>query len=207
MANKPMPMSLAVLVVANLLPLAGVLFFDWSIFELVALYWLENVVIGALNAVKMLLVSPGHDSLPWIAKVVAAGFFTFHYGIFCLVHGVFVASLLGPKAADGSPGMNPVSMVGELIAVDGGWMAAGLLASHGFSFLIHYLIRGERRRTNLTKLMAAPYGRIVVLHLAILFGAFLITAMGEPLGMLILLVIGKIALDAKLHLKAHREEA
>ena len=43
-----------------------------------------------------------------------------------------------------------------------------------------------------------------MLHIAILFGAFVIMAMGEPIAMLVLLVAGKIALDAKLHLKAHR---
>jgi hypothetical protein len=200
---KRLPLSLAVLVVANLLPLVGVVFFGWSVFELVALYWFENVVIGALNVLKMLLVKP-EGGVPMVAKMATAAFFTFHYGMFCLVHGVFVATLLGPKGLDGGPGSNPISMVGNLVADGGGWMVVGLLASHAFSFVSHYLIRGGRRRTDLARLMAAPYGRIVVLHIAILFGAFVITAMGEPIAMLVLLVAGKIALDAKLHLKAHK---
>jgi hypothetical protein len=200
---KRLPLSLAVLVVANLLPLVGVVFFGWSVFELVALYWMENVVIGVLNVSKMLLVK-SEGGVPIIARLGTAVFFTVHYGMFCFGHGVFVASFLGSKDWTSGPNLNPFSMVGDVVASGGGLMVAGLLASHGFSFIHHYLIRGERTRTDLAKLMAAPYGRIVVLHLAILFGAFLISVMGEPIAMLVLLVAGKIALDAKLHLKAHR---
>lgn len=53
--------------------------------------------------------------------------------------------------------------------------------------------------------MAAPYGRIVVLHIAILFGALVITALGSPVFLLILLIIGKIVLDVKLHQRSHRK--
>jgi hypothetical protein len=47
--------SLVALVVANALPLAGVLFLGWTVFPLVLLYWLENVVVGAFNVAKLLL--------------------------------------------------------------------------------------------------------------------------------------------------------
>ena len=40
------PVAIVLLVVANLVPLAGVLLFGWSLITLLALYWLENGVIG-----------------------------------------------------------------------------------------------------------------------------------------------------------------
>jgi hypothetical protein len=55
--------------------------------------------------------------------------------------------------------------------------------------------------------MAAPYGCIVVLHIAILFGAFVITALGSPVFMLLLLIVGKIALDVKLRIRSHAKAA
>lgn len=39
------------------MPIVGVLFFEWQLFPLILLYWLENVVIGVFNAFKMLTCS------------------------------------------------------------------------------------------------------------------------------------------------------
>src|SRR6266496_3701604 len=50
--------SLVVLLVANALPIAGVLFLGWGVFPLVLLYWLENVVVGGFNVAKLLLAQP-----------------------------------------------------------------------------------------------------------------------------------------------------
>jgi len=53
--------------------------------------------------------------------------------------------------------------------------------------------------------MMAPYGRVVVLHLAILLGAFATQlSSGDPMIVLILLVIGKIILDVVFHRRSHR---
>lgn len=50
--------SIAVLIAANLVPLAGVLVWGWSVFNVVVLYWLENVIVGAINILKMLTCAP-----------------------------------------------------------------------------------------------------------------------------------------------------
>jgi hypothetical protein len=41
-----------------MVPLWGVLFFNWDAFYLVFLYWSENLVIGFYNILKMLLSQP-----------------------------------------------------------------------------------------------------------------------------------------------------
>jgi hypothetical protein len=41
--------SAIVLVLVNLLPLGGVLALDWQVFDVLLLYWSENVVIGVVN--------------------------------------------------------------------------------------------------------------------------------------------------------------
>lgn len=40
-------------VVGNIVPLAGVLFFEWDAFNVVFLYWLESAVIGGFNLLKI----------------------------------------------------------------------------------------------------------------------------------------------------------
>jgi hypothetical protein len=55
--------------------------------------------------------------------------------------------------------------------------------------------------------MAAPYGRIVVLHIAILFGGMATLALGSPVFLLVLLIVGKVFLDLKFHQRSHRKLA
>jgi hypothetical protein len=47
--------------------------------------------------------------------------------------------------------------------------------------------------------MFQPYGRIVVLHIAILLGAFAVLALGSNIGVLLILIVGKTALDLGFH--------
>lgn len=223
--------SVASLLAANLLPLLGVLLFDWKTFDVVILYWFENVVIGVINVLKMITCSPDSydDSLARLtegkddatahmirsqanavsdspllnhgAKLFFVPFFTVHYGMFCLVHGVFVVVLLGgDKPLEGRLGV-PADLIhpGLLVA------AAALAISHLVSFFRNYLAGGEYRRTILPALMAKPYPRIVVLHMAIVLGAFVTLMLGSPILLLAILVVGKTLLDLSLHLAEHRE--
>ena len=55
--------------------------------------------------------------------------------------------------------------------------------------------------------MFAPYGRLVILHVTIIFGAILIGVTGAPASAIVVLVLLKIALDLGLHLAEHRDRA
>lgn len=232
--------SIWFLIGANLIPLVGVLFWDWSTFEVVALYWLENVIIGAINILKMITCSPEPGLMesvmavkiakqgklnPEVREKVAdfgnsAGlvnngikfflipFFAVHYGGFCLGHGFFVFFLLGREHAmtwSTSEGKMLLELVQQTVVTGGLWAALGLLASHLYSFFANFIGKGEYRRTAAPMLMVAPYGRIVILHIAIIFGAFAIMALGSPVFLVVLLIAGKIILDIKLHLRSHRK--
>jgi hypothetical protein len=141
-------------------------------------------------------------------KLFLIPFFTMHYGMFCFVHGIFVFVLLGGKGG-GMINSDPFNMMAKMIpstlASGGKWFFIAVIFSHLFSFATNFIGKGEFRRTTAPALMAAPYGRIVVLHIAIIFGAFVITALGSPVFLLILLIIGKIVLDVKLHIRSHKK--
>jgi len=85
------------------------------------------------------------------------------------------------------------------------WAAAALFLSHFFSYLVHFLARGEYKQTNGGELMAKPYGRVVILHVTILLGGGLALATGENLYALVMLVLLKIAIDIAAHRKQHAE--
>ena len=83
------------------------------------------------------------------------------------------------------------------------WGAIGLAISHVGSFLVNYVGRREYLTTTPIRQMFAPYGRVVILHLTILFGVFLSLALGSPVGAVVVLVLVKTEVDLALHLREH----
>jgi hypothetical protein len=198
--------SVIALLAANLIPLFGVLVFGWEVFPLMFLFWSENVIVGVFNALKMLLANPGVP-VSWAAKVFMLPFFCLHYGLFTFVHGIFIVGIFGGgmKPGAGFPDFETFRRAAEQYHL--GWAILGLAASHGVSFVSNSLLGGEYKRASLPALMAQPYGRIVVLHVAILGGAFLMAALRSPVWGLVLLVVLKIILDLRGHLKERKKFA
>ncbi len=235
---RQLRLSAVALVLANLVPLAGVVLWEWSVSSIVILYWFENVVIGVINVLRMITASPSSFDLVELASGSAGGdgtkraaledalgrmnsaairhglklfvipFFIVHYFGFCAGHGVFVFSMFGDGDGffDDSPGMNPFGAIGRAISIfytPLALAAAALALSHAFSFVQNFLIGAEYRRMNVRQLMVMPYGRIIVLHITIIFGGIATMALGEPLWVLVILVAVKTAVDLRLHLAEH----
>ena len=270
--------SAIALVVANAIPLIGVLFFGWSLLTILVLFWIENGIVGFWNIPRILLargsVLQALMDMPMDAAMNATGnaraaaelrarwqeaqgrlsmqesaggrpltpvgtmpldlgglgragmalFFLFHYGLFWAVHGIFVFALpnfmsfgSGTCIDDGFPAELPGGLPFDPGVVAGScaspfgdvvwsnvWLAAGaLFLSHGASFFLNYLGKREYLTASAAKQMFAPYGRVVMLHLTIIFGAFLIAFLGAPIGALLVLVVVKTVLDLSLHLREH----
>jgi len=213
----PAGTSLWVLVAANLVPLAGVARWGWQVGDVVMLYWAENLVIGGFNVLRMAIATGEADAeaspLPeryrntpageFLGRLFIIGFFIVHYGLFCYVHGSFLAHLFPPAgiAADQEP-----FVVLRAMMADGYTLAAlaVIAASHGFSFLRNYIGMKEYRSAAIDHLMMSPYKRIVFTHVFILAGAFLLLAIGSPVAAMALFVALKTAFDAFAHLQAHR---
>lgn len=211
--------ALATLVAANVVPLVGVVAWGWDLPTILVLYWIENGIVGLFTVPKILLAAgptelsmpmtgtrirlgPSIPTFPRLQKAVIVPFFAVHYGMFWVVHGVFVFAI---SAGLFSPGFDS-SFVGpawELVAIG----AVGLLGSHAVSFGLNYLGRREYLATTPTGQMAAPYGRVVILHLTILFGAIAIGAIGSPVGAIAVLVVVKTVVDVAAHLAEHRRAA
>jgi hypothetical protein len=128
-------------------------------------------------------------------------FICVHYGIFTFVHGMFVIDIFGGglKRFGGFP---EPAMFWQIMRENHlGWAVLALAVSRGISFATNYVGQGEFRRITPGQLMAQPYGRIVVLHIALLGGGFLMQALHSPMLGLLLLVGLKIMLDLAGHLR------
>ncbi len=189
--NSGFKPTYALIVALNLVPLAGVWLFGWQSFELIFLYWLENVVIGAFTVLRM-VVRPYNHVIEVAAPAFLAPFFLFHYGMFCFVHGMFVVSLFGP--GDSFSG-NLVDVAMLTISQPGMTVAMlSLVALQAFDWLRDTAERGLGS-DGVKFLMVAPYRRIVVLHFVILGAGFALAALGDPTIGLVLLVVIKTISD------------
>jgi Family of unknown function (DUF6498) len=203
--------AVAALVAANAIPLIGVLFLGWSVWNILVIYWLENGIVGAINVLKMARAEGSLAGLgprfivngqpaTSMSKLGLIPFFVMHYGIFWFVHGIFVLTLpafLSLSPGSGGPGMS--LDVGPVILA-----AVALAGSHGLSYWWNFLRGGEYRRVTPAGLMFSPYRRLIALHLTIIFGAMAVIFTGAPVAAVAILVGVKTLLDLGLHLAEHR---
>lgn len=186
--------SALALVVANLVPVYGVLALGWKVAPIMVFYWTENLVVGFFNVLKMARARGpvGEPRMALNDKPVTEGsrralisFFVLHYGLFTLVHGVFVMALFSPGRKES------IAQLAMALLV--------LSISHGYSYRRNFIGRGEYLRASFVKLFWQPYARIIVMHVTIIAGGALAAAMGAPIGVLLVLVGLKTAFDLGAH--------
>jgi uncharacterized protein DUF6498 len=231
-ASHASSVAIAALVAVNAIPLVGVLFLGWDLATLVAVYWAENGVVGLYAIARMLTAGRVFGSIdrgvapqpppppsggPRLIQTVAlAAFFCVHYGIFWVVHGIFVWFVLPMVFSGFMTDLGPGSTLGPSIASpfdlrvtypDAGTVLSAsffLLISHGVSFVANWLIGGEHLTSTPEAEMKAPYTRVFVLHLTILFGAFGAALLGARRAALVVLVVLKTGVDLGAHLAERR---
>ena len=185
-------------VISNVIPLLGVLFLDWSIGHIVILYWIENVILGLWNIPRILFAG---DYLNKFKNLPLAVFFCIHYGIFCLVHGIFIVSLITFSDT------NSFSTIGNengIINAVSKFASFGLLLaivtmfiSTGWDLVKNYILNGENKKWSVGKAMGYPYAHIIVVHIAIFAGAFGAILLGASWALLTALIIGKTLIELK----------
>lgn len=183
------------LILANAVPIFGVLFWGWDAIAILVLYWLESVIIGLLNIPKVLAcrkTEAGSFSSA-LSNLLLAGFFAIHYGMFTGVHGVFLAEMFSAR-----PIMEGLFSGGPIL-----WTAATFLISHLFSMFINFFGKKEYLGQDAGKQMFSVYGRVFVMHFAVILGGLAIQAFGAPIFAVILLIVLKTAFDLAAHIKEH----
>lgn len=155
--------SALALVVANLLPVWGVLEGTLSMGDVFLVYWYENLVIWACTVVKLRTVEDGRThSMATVNGALMppkfdATFFGLHYGIFTAVHGVFSI------------------IIAVITGVSGSWWAlaltmAAITASHLVSLAVNWFGNDERLHNRSGVVMFMPYPRMIVLHVGVIIG-------------------------------------
>ncbi len=186
-------LSSLALIGANCIPLLGVLVLNWNVGEIMLLFWAESAVIGFYNLLKMAKIGG------W-ATLMYGPFFVGHYGGFMAGHLLFIYGFFGDNFGDaGDPGI--AQLLADFIA-----LAPALLAffiSHGVSYIRNFLGRREFEGKEIAAQMGQPYRRIIIMHMTIIFGGFLVMMFETTLPALLLMLALKIIADLRSHLREH----
>ena len=153
------------LVAANLVPLAGVLYWGWMLGSVMLFFWLDNVAIG-LFAIARIHLTPldrtvrgGRLSAKKHEEFTAT--FGFVYFFFTAIHGLFLGLIF-------SAGV-------DYSALGYGFLA--LCASRGFDFVFNYVLPKKYLTADAQDEGFSAFIGVIVLHVAFLGVAFLIAAM------------------------------
>lgn len=178
------PVAVIAAVLGNLIPVYGVIALGWNASQILILYWVENVILGILTLARIRKVAEGKQGGCFLG-----GFFVVHYGAFCAGHLVF-ALVLVHDFDPAFPGLG--ATLGQPSVF---WACVAIFGLNLFTQLREWWWPGLWRDGDIRFEMIKPYGRIVVMHLTVLFGAWLMVLTDAPVGAILLLCLLKAALE------------
>ncbi len=164
----------------------------WEIGDIMLLFWLESAIIALFNILKMFRIAGP-------VAVFYSIFFIGHFGAFMAVHLMFIFAL-----SIENEGVS--ASIPEVLAIfKSTWLTAvALLVSHGFSYKENFIHRQEYLRLTIRDQMHKPYSRIMIMHVTLIIGGFLVLALDSRLLALLLLIALKVIVDLKAHIREHR---
>lgn len=209
-------LSLAVMLLANLLPLAGVLWFGWDLLSVLLLYWLENLLFALVAVVRMLrvggLAALGTVLLLTLVFAALAAVQLEIIAVLARAVGLPVPQALDPAAVADAPlftALQGIYLAGlQWIIEDRPDLLLtafpALLLSHLVELLTGPDRSADRVRTTPVAVMRAALGHVAVMHLALLAGATVLALLRAATltPVLAALVLLKLLLELRVHRRA-----
>ncbi len=186
---------MVVILAANFVPVAGVLWFGWDTFAVVFAYWLEGVVAGLFTLMKIACSLPGYRPKPGtpvsyerknkdvsssftvtqLSKAMVLPAFLAVYGGLTLVYGLLLVVFLG-----GEP--TPAGIVRRVTVVSAGLgtLLGAMVISHAWAFYAEFVRGPTWAKSDPMFHFWRPLGRFVLLHFVIVLGGLLSHFLGWP---------------------------
>lgn len=202
----------------NLLVLAMVIFYKEDRYIVIAAYFLETLIIGIFNVVRMGIVamfSPAardtkalaasmrpdmSRSSPGMTNLFLIFFFILHFSIFYFVQlGILIGSaeMMDRNFPGGGSFIpNPVSFFSAALGDQGEYILTAILVMQLFALVYTFWLRGEYKVMNCLTQGMQPYGRIFLQQFVVLIGGFFIIVIQHAVVFSIILVVLKTFIDA-----------
>lgn len=213
MNRAPSWINVLLLIAGNAIPIVGVVFWDWSGFVVLFLYWLESGIVGVFTILKIVLALPRYEPVPgrqvnykqdagtssrsfstaemgrfWVIPSFVLG-----YGAAMVLFALAVGWLFYPRDFNGGIGDVIARMQAELVPHQRELIAALVLMlfDHAAQSYRDFFGGPEWARADPVFQMWRPFGFLVMLYFLWLVGGFLMATFKTPGGVLVLFVVLK----------------
>ena len=175
-----------------MVPLGGVLFFHWSLFEVVLTYWAETIIVFFYTHLKLLkLKGPLH--------LLAIPFSCFFWYGFITIHLFLICGLFGPHGIKfNHHGLWMSFWPGNLLDYISWDMLTAifcLFLSHGAEFILNFLGKKQYLADSAKDIQNNFVYRIMIMQFTLIIGGWLILLFKAPVWGLAVLVMIKITAD------------
>ena len=187
------------LIIANLIPVIGVWFLNWSAKEVFLVYCLETIIIGGFTLIKLFITGiSGKSTDTWETQGGSKMkqpfwffmlFFLVHYGMFVAIQmGIFFgASGIGDE--NGITFFNFFSKWPSLLTNEAYIMLGVFIVSYSFRLTTDYILTGDYKTSPLGYLMFQPYGRIFIQQVTVILGSMFLSLGGGKVFILVFALI------------------
>ena len=191
-----------VMLIVNLYPIIGVLFFEWDFMTIIMLYLVETFTVGIINIFKILKSKGKPQSIkaetelkyinpkPKRTRVAWATFFGLHYNLFFVFQVVFLFAVIIDKRFDYNDYIN-FDFISGIIS---------MIVNHVNSYYKNYIGKKQYVTASAEVLMFTPYKRVLITQVTAIFGGFLIMIFNAPVFLLIILILMKTFFDIATYL-------
>lgn len=186
------------LIIANLLPVYGVIFLDWSAIDAFIVYALETLIIGIITVMKILLMTMVNKKGMWynqgsatpVSGLFFVFFFIFHFGLFAAVQTTIFSETAGIVPPN-KGAMHFFFHWYEYINKDIAIMLAAIAFGHLARSFMPFVLSGEYKTGSMMRVMFQPYGRIFIQQFTVILGSMFLS-FGWGAGFIIVFVLAKI---------------
>jgi len=205
------------IIAANMVTIVLAVLQNWDAATILFTFWVQSLIIGLFSAIKLLSADTALLAVElgkaeewtgrgpvastgrvWMYKILVAGFFLFHYGLFHLFYYFlfFYGGEFGPVEYFNGAGLTTCGI---------------FFFCHLFSFFFYQ--RGEPRGGDyMAMAILLPYNRIVPMHLTMIIGGMIagslqLLGIVSELPVLVVFQVLKTYMDVRMHIVLHEKEA
>ena len=208
--KKKLTQSDWMLIAANLLPVYGVWFQNWSAKEVFIVYCFETIIIGFFTLLKLIITGSIKKRDDWTNQndvttkqpaITFILFFFLHYGLFVSVQMGMFFSISGIGSNMGVGFFNFFYKWPSLITSEAYIMLGVFIVSYAFKNITEFILSGEYRTASLDYIMFQPYGRIFIQQFTVIAGSIFLSFGAGKIFILIFTLV-KIFFDVLVNLES-----